>query len=370
MALDGRPLQSNPSGGVGRYLAGLIPQLAQEAELHLLVDAGRPGASLSPGAPIEVVPLSAPPGLPGLAWLEVAVAPWLRRFGGVFHATFNTLPLTFSGPSVLTLHDLATQLHPEDFRRLKRAVWRLYVRGSLRRAGAVTTVSEFVRGQIVEYFGLEPGRVRVVPDALDPVFDATRSAHAVALASSLGIEPPYIVAVGGAPRRGLPVAIEAWRLVRERLDRPLTLVVAGTATAPSEPGIVAPGFLEDKAWATLLAGAQALCYPTRYEGFGLPALEAAASGTPVVCAPIASLPEVLGEAGCWAAEPSPAAMAEVMIRLLTDADFHRERREAGLERARRSPSFAEAARTLLDAYREVAQRWAARPQDAGVRPPA
>lgn len=356
VALDGRPLQSNPSGGVGRYLQGLIPHLSQAVELHLLLDDRLPAAPVPICESTEVVRLSAPPRLPGLVWLEVAVAPWLRRFGGVFHATFNTLPLTFAGPSVLTLHDLATQLHPEDFRFLKRAAWRLSIRGSLRRASAITTVSAFIKDQIVDYFGIEPARVRVAPDALDPVFDADRTAQASALISHLGVTPPYVVAIGGAPRRALPVAVEAWRLARERLGRPLTLVVAGSAQAATEPGIVAPGFLDDEAWATLLAGAQALCYPTRYEGFGLPALEAAASGTPVVCAPVASLPEVLGEAGCWAPEPSAEAIAEVLTRVLTDPAFHRERRAAGLERARRSASFAQVAQTLLDAYHEAAAK--------------
>jgi alpha-1,3-rhamnosyl/mannosyltransferase len=163
-----------------------------------------------------------------------------------------------------------------------------------------------------------------------------------------------VVAIGGAPRRGLPVAIEAWRLVRQRLDHDIRLVVAGTDHAPAEGGIVTPGFLDDESWATLLAGAQALCYPTSYEGFGLPALEAAASGTPVICARVASLPEVLGDAGCWATEPEAEPMAEVMARVLSDRDFHRERREAGLEQARRSAGFAEVAQTMLGAYEEAA----------------
>jgi glycosyltransferase involved in cell wall biosynthesis len=353
VALDGRPLQSPRLGGVGRYLVGLIPYLAEETDVYVLLDARQPSVPARVSESAECISLRCPPGLPGLAWLELVVAPWLRRFDGVFHATFNTLPITSSGPSVLTLHDLATQLHPEDFRPLKRAAWRLNIRVSLSRADVITTVSRFVKNQIVDYFGLDPGRVRVAPDALDPVFDANRASDAPALISRLGITPPYLVAVGGAPRRGLPVAIEAWRLTKQRLGREVTLVVAGNSEASSEPGIVAPGFLDDESWATLLAGAQALCYPTRYEGFGLPALEAAASGTPVACARVASLPEVLGDAGCWVSEPSPQPMADALIRLLTDREFHGERRAAGLERARNSASFAEVAQTLVGAYRDA-----------------
>ncbi len=351
VALDGRPLQSEPLGGVGRYLAGLIPRLAADVDVHLLLDARRPVAPTHVEGRIERVRLAAPGRLPGLAWLEVGVSPWLRHFGGIFHGTFNTLPLAWRGASVLTLHDLAPQLHPEDFRPATRAAWRFYVRASLSRARVITTVSRFIKDQIIQYFGIEPDRVLVAPDALDPVFSPARTADAPALAQRLGITTPYVVAVGGAPRRGLPVALDAWRRTIHALGESATLVVAGEKALPPQPGIVAPGYLDDLSWATLLAGAQALCYATRYEGFGLPALEAAASGTPVVCARVASLPEVLGEAGCWAEAPSAEALADVLVRVLTDTEFHCQQREAGLERARAAPSFDRVAQTVLDAYR-------------------
>jgi alpha-1,3-rhamnosyl/mannosyltransferase len=353
VALDGRPLQSTPLGGVGRYLAGTIPILAEHAELFVLLDARRD----LPSAPLgraQLVRLSAPSTVPGLVWLELAVAPWLRRFRGVFHGTFNALPVSFRGRCVLTVHDLAPQLHPEDFRLSRRLTWRMNMRDAVPRARRLTTVSQFVKGQLVDYFGLAPEKIVVAPDALDPVFDPHRAAGAGDVARELGIAGPYIVALGGARRRGLPVAIGAWRLARQALGHSLTLAVLGEPSLPPQPGVVSLGYLEDELWATLLAGAQALCYPTRYEGFGLPALEAAASGTPVVCAPVASLPEVLGSAGCWAEEPSAEAMAAVLVRLLSDRHWHAERREAGVERARTAPSWKESAEVLAGAYERAA----------------
>jgi alpha-1,3-rhamnosyl/mannosyltransferase len=238
----------------------------------------------------------------------------------------------------------------------------LNIRASVGRARRITTVSEFVRGQILERFRVSPERVVVAPDALDPVFTPERAGQAPALAQELGIRLPYVVALGGAPRRGLAVAIEAWRRVNRELqgasgsyDRAaVALAVLGSPEVAPEPGLVPVGRLEDEAWATLLAGAQALCYPTRYEGFGLPALEAAASGTPVVCAPVASLPEVLGDAGCWAAAPTTAEIAPVLARVVSDRDWHRERREAGLRRAAQAPTWPRVAGVLLEAYRFAA----------------
>lgn len=354
VALDGRPLQREPLGGVGRYMAGTIPILAEHADLAVLLDGRQPLPQICLDDRVKQVALSAPPGVPGLGWLELAVAPWLRRFRGVFHATFNTLPLTCGRRTVLTLHDLAPQLHAEDFDPARRAAWRLWVRGSVSRAAAITTVSEFVKRQIVGYFRIDPARVLLSPDACDPLFHPGRAADAAALASKLGIETPYVVAVGGATRRGLPIAIDAWRQVTRRLERAVSLAVVGEPELRSEPGLVPLGRLDDESWATVLAGAQALCYPTRYEGFGLPALEAAASGVPVVCAPIASLPEILGDAGCWATAPSAGPIADVLVRLLTDERWHREQREAGLERARQAPAFSDSAATLLEAYGRAA----------------
>lgn len=350
VAIDGRPLQSEPLGGVGRYLAGAIPFLERQFRVVVLTDARGPRPAPSLPDEVDIVELAAPRGLPGLVWLELAVAPWLRDFDGVFHGSFNVAPLSTRRPLVLTLHDLAPQLHSDDFGLGTRGAWRLNIRAGVRRAKVITTVSQFVKNQIIQYFSLDPSRVLVAPDALDPRFAPERSAGALDLARSLEIRAPYVVALGGAPRRGLPEAVETWRRAKREIATDVTLVVVGESSLPSEPGLAPVGFLDDESWPTLLAGAQALCYPTRYEGFGLPALEAMASGTPVVCGRVASLPEVLGDAACWANEPSAEQMAGILARLLRDAEWHAERREAGLMRAHAACTWSQTAAVLAEAY--------------------
>lgn len=354
VAVDARMLQAEPLGGVARVMAGLLPALSEHVDLHLLLDARRPAPQDTVAPAATCVSLGAPRGVPGIGWLEVAVAPWLRRFTGVFHGIFNMVPLSSRVPAVVTVHDLAPQRHPDDFGAATRAAWRLWMRGSVRRARAILTVSDFVRDEIVDHFRAGRSRVFVARNAVDPVFSPDRARDAPGVLGSLGIAGPYVVAIGGAPRRGLPAAIAAWRHARALGAGVQLAVLGGEALAP-EPGLLALGRLDDRAWAAVLAGARGLCYPTSYEGFGLPALEAAASGTPVVCNRVASLPEVLGDAACWAADRSPQALGTLIARLAGDDAFRAERSAAVLEQAARWPTWSDAAEVVLHAYEQAAR---------------
>jgi glycosyltransferase involved in cell wall biosynthesis len=351
VAIDARRLQEQPLGGVGRWLANLLPHLVKEADIMLLTDGRRP--------PVEgSVPQSAlwlPAGLPEVVWVQVSAAWWLRSFTGVFHGTFNALPVAWRGPAVVSVHDLASVHHPEDFDQapLKRRLWTAQLRQSVAQAKVIHTGSAFIRDEILATYGVDPHRVVVEPHAVDPVFSPDRYQHGRELAARLGVESPYVIAMGGAPRRGLPVAIAAWEQAR-RAGAEHALIVIGPEVPPPQPGLVHAGRLPDDEWADLLAGATALCYPTRYEGFGMPALEAAASGVPVVCARVSSLPEVLGDAAQWCDQPTVSDMAAALIRLLSDEDRRIALRAAGLAQAARSSTWEQSARVVLDAYEMAA----------------
>jgi glycosyltransferase involved in cell wall biosynthesis len=345
VALDARRLQDVPLGGVGRSLAGVIDLLAAEVDLTLLTDARQPPIDTA----IAQHALRPPPRSPELVWMQWSVPRWLRHFDGVFHGTFNQLPLRTPVPSVVTIHDLSFELHPEGFGRGKRQAFCVQARHAARVASRILAPSEFTRDEIITHYGAEADRVAVTPWGVEARFgDACRAA----------VDAPaptrrYVVAMGGAPRRGLDVAIGAWRAVCNG-DAP-DLVVVGREQPPSEPGLIAAGGVDDREWARLLAGAAAFCYPTRYEGFGVPALESMASGTPVVCAPVASLPEVLGDAAEWCATPSVDAIAAGLRNVLHDPVRAAELRRRGLARAEAQPSWEHTADVMLRAYRDAAR---------------
>jgi alpha-1,3-rhamnosyl/mannosyltransferase len=341
LALDGRSLQRTPLGGVGRATAHVLPFLTNQVDIELLTAREQPPAEV--GLPEH--PLATP--WPGVAtgWLQWSAPRWLRGFGGIFHCPWYALPFVQPVPMVVTLHDLTFERHPEWFARGRRRSYATQARWAARTARAVITVSHFVADDIMATYGVPASRIFIACHAVDEVFRADRDATAVR--ERLGIRNPYVAAVGGNPRRRLDVALDAWRAVRR--DHALDLVVVGTDDLPDEPGVYG-GRLSDEDWADLLAGARALVYPTAYEGFGLPALEAAASGTPVICARVGSLPEVLGGAALWCDDLTAAAFAAELRRLLADDALARDVRAAGIERAMTGPSWRASAEQHLAAY--------------------
>lgn len=349
VAVDARRLQDRPLGGVGRWMANILPLVAAEADLTLLTDARRP--AVGGGWTEEALPI--PGFLPETAWLQVSAARWLRGFRGVVHGTFNMLPALCRLPSVVSIYDLAPRQHREDQSLGRQVVWRPQMRLAAHQAKRIVTISDFSRDSIVRLYRVDPDKVVIARPAVDPAFSPDRAAKAGIVLDRLGVDRPYVVAIGGARRRGLEVAVAGWRQARAT-GAEADLVVVGADAPPPEPGLHHAGRLDDAGWAAVLAGAEVLCYPTRFEGYGMPALEAAASGTPVVAARLGALPEVLGDAAAWIDEPTVDAVAGALLALLGDPARRQRLRVAGLARAAAAPGWDVAAATVLSAYRYAA----------------
>jgi len=254
------------------------------------------------------------------------------RVGHYQHA----LPLAARGRTVVTVHDLSFERDPELMPRRDRTVFKLVVPRTARKADRVVAVSERTRDDLIALYRLPPTKIRVIPHGVDPAFSP-----------SDGDGQGYLLFVGAVQRRKDPrSALEAAR------DLQLPLVVVGPEREPAVAGELRRlgadlrGYVEKGELAQLYRGAICLVVPSRYEGFGLPVLEAMASGTPVVAAPDRALVEVAGDAAVYA---DPRDLAGGILQAV---ERRTELRAAGLERAARF-TWAEAVRRTVDVYREL-----------------
>lgn len=254
---------------------------------------------------------------------------------------FNYIvPPRVSGRIVTTVHDMTYLRFPETMdaknrRRLKRGMW-----DSLERSDAVLVVSEFTKRELVELTDFPAERVHIVPDA-PSLTDETADFEKTA--AQFGIAGPYILYVGTIePRKNLVRLLRAFALLKREQGIPHRLVLAGGKgwlsedvyrTAQAMPDVVMTGYLTDAQKNALYRRADAFVFPSIYEGFGIPPLEAMTFGCPVVCANAASLPEVVGDAAELVDPLDEADIARGIYRVLSDPERARELSRKGPEQA-------------------------------------
>jgi glycosyltransferase involved in cell wall biosynthesis len=326
------------------HVAGLLRELAGTPGLRFAAVTRRPDL-----VPEGIEPVDLP------AWsqvlrMAVQLPRLLRRLRPALAHFQHSFPLACPCPAVVTVHDLSFERDPSLMSLRDRTIFRAVVPRSARRAARVLAVSEKTKRDLIELYDLPGDKIVVTPNGIDPVF------------SPDGPRPdgdPYALFVGALqPRKDPQAAIEALALLG---DGDLRLVLVGPdkgGRAEAERAAESNGLrgrvdfrghVPQQELAALYRGAACLVFPSRYEGFGLPVLEAMASGTPVVATTAGALPEVAGEAAILVDERNPVALAGGIERALAD----RERLvAAGLERAKQF-SWAETARRTLEVYGEL-----------------
>jgi glycosyltransferase involved in cell wall biosynthesis len=263
-------------------------------------------------------------------WLTTVLA---RRRPDVFYSPGFNAPPTCPVPFVFTVFDLIHLHVPEESGKGKRAYYHLHVKPAVRRARAVLTGSEYSRAQIVEWSGVDPGRVVVIRAAAGDAFTPAGEAHEAGY--------PYLLYVGNhKPHKNLARLLRAFAQVRE--DPSLRLLLAGTVepdlltlarTVGVADRLVFLGDVPDERLPALYRGAVALVFPSLYEGFGLPPLEAMACGTPVLSSLMTSLPEVVGDAAVAVDPLDVDSIASGIDRIVGDTQLRAELKARGLVRA-------------------------------------
>jgi glycosyltransferase involved in cell wall biosynthesis len=345
IAVDARPFEECPTG-VGRYLDGLL-----SAWLH-----ARPEDSfvlLSP-RPVHVpaslegrVSLFPSYALPGTIWLQTAAGPAARRAGAdAFLGSLGILPLACGLPGVATVHDLTPVLFPGWHSWKNRFGFTPFIGATVRRARRIAAVSEATRRDLVAAFPDAADKARVVYNGIEPEVPGAggEAPHA---------GRPYVLFVGTLePRKNVVRLVAAMETIWDRRPGFPDLVLAGgdgwgmggftkeIARSRHANRIALVGYLGAGERARWLKDARVFAYPSLYEGFGLPPLEAMAQGTPVVGSSASSLPEIMGSAGLL---PDPTSVPDVARALERANDDDAFRKRAAVEGPIRAASFTWAA---------------------------
>jgi len=298
-----------------------------------------------------------------IVW-EQLIQPLAARRAGLdlLHGMAFVGPLGSGCPSVVTIHDLSFLLYPQSFRPLNRLYLKLFARLSVRRARRVIAVSESTKRDAVKQYGVTPEQVDVVHNGVDPAFRPLPIDQVSAFRADRGLPERFILFVGTLePRKNIARLIQAYAQLPGA--RPPLLFVGGKGwfydeifalverlNLGAEVHFVGYVPTDDLPW--WYNAADLFVYPSLYEGFGLPPLEAMACGTPVVSSTASSLPEVVGQAGLLVEPTDTEGLAAAMERGLTNADLRARMRAMGLARAA-GFSWRETARRTVDSYRRA-----------------
>jgi glycosyltransferase involved in cell wall biosynthesis len=362
VGIDATPLLGARTG-IGRYVAGLIAELARQArgeQFTATAFSRAPASELRRVAPDSFATrgLRVPASLLHRLWATADVPPvsfWCGR-QDVFHATNFVLPPTGRAAGVLSVHDLSYLRHPDYVSPASLRFAELVPRG-LRRAEVVCALSITAAAEISAEYGVEPARIVIAAPGVDLEW-FTAEAPPEGERQRLGLPKDYLLAVGSLePRKNLPLLLEAHRRACAQDSSIPPLVLAGPTgwgprlgLADLPPGQVRLlGYLPDAVLRSVVAGARALVYPSRYEGFGLPPLEALAAGVPAIVSDLTVCREVLGSHARY----FPPTDADALADQLSLLSFEPAARQAGRDHAR-AWTWAGCAQAVLGAYRTAA----------------
>lgn len=362
-----------PSTGIARYVTDLTQALVRhhpEIDVILL----QPFAGELAGFP-DVARVALPgtrllPAMMALGPAEIAYAARTHRLD-IVHDPIGISPFfprsRSSWAKVVTIHDMVHFVYPETHARLTNFLFHRYMPRTLHSVDRIATVSDASKRDITRFYSVDPGRVTRIHCGIHERFQPQSQNEVARVCQTYQIDRPYLLAVGAIqPRKNLDAVLDSFVALRSQgVTR--QLVIVGPKVWKSEKiarriealgiddQIKLTGFVDDADLPALYTGADCFLFPSLYEGFGFPPLEAMACGTPVVASNASSLPEVIGEAGLLVDPHDIDALSRAIVRVLTEPAVAGRLRQAGMAQARRF-TWAAAAAAHAQLYHDVARR--------------
>ncbi|NHZ71810.1 MAG: glycosyltransferase [Aquificales bacterium] len=362
--------------GIGRYVSNLAQAMASllhsDEQLVLLRDSSQPSR------------WQLPPENKQVRWLQTAVSPFslaqqtqipkLLKNSTLYHSPYYLMPYRPGVPTILTVYDLIPQFYPEYASARARLLFRLTTQLALRTADHIIAISEATRQDFLASYKIDPERITAVPLAPAPHFHPQSPQHIQTIHHKYKLPDHYILYLGiNKPHKNLSQLIRAWQIVcqqlvvAQRLEESPTLVIAGawdnrypeakqlTSKLGLTEAVTFLGPVSDEDLPGLYAGADLFVFPSQYEGFGLPVIEAMACGTAVACAHTSSLPEVGGDAAAYFDPNDTADIAHTIIHLLQNEDERISRQQQGIQQAAQF-TWTKTAQMTIDLYRQTIRK--------------
>ncbi len=359
-------LERNASG-IGQYTLRLLEGLVATGHMPLVLQSGDWPPGLHPDG-YQVVRLPGSGLLPALLTLGQVQIGWQARRRGLklVHDPTGTIPLGLcKAKRVVTLHDAIPYVYPHVSTTMDRLVHHSWLPRAVKHVDAVITISQNSKKDLLEYLPIAEAKITVIAAAAGKHFQMMNEEKIAPALERVGVERPYILYVGSVePRKNLLRLLEAYQEVR-KWSQSWRLVIVGARnywkSSPVaqkvkdlglEGQVKFTGYIPDEDLPALYNGADLFCFPSLYEGFGLPVLEAMACGTPVVTANSSSLPEVAGEAALLVDPYNVTELAAAMRRVLEDPALAEDLRQKGLERVKQF-TWEKTARETIAVYEKV-----------------
>lgn len=349
---------AEPMVGSGQYLRHLIehlPHVGPQHEYVLFLPAyTHAEIPQIPHIAVDLVPTPFDKLHPKLAkiWYEQIELPRaaLRLAVDMLHVPYYAPPRRQLVPTVVTVHDLIPLILPVYRGSMVMRAYTALATSAVRRCRQLVAVSDHTRDDIIDILKVNALQVHTIYEGVAPDYQPQSEAQISQTLQRFNITQPYFYYIGGFDvRKNLTTLLRAFGRVRRRIEQPIKLVIAGnrpkvnSAFFPAlettildedlAADIIFTGRVSNAENAALFAGASAFVWPSTYEGFGLPPLEAMSCGTPVISSNTSSMPEIVGEAGILLPPHDTEAWAMAMLRMLNDQALNTEYRQRGLQRA-------------------------------------
>ena len=362
----------NAHSGIANYLLNLVLNLKKvdqrnEYVLFFGSEKNVPGQIAGAGVECNISKMPTTNQALKILWAHFMLPLKLKRMKiDLFHEPASAAPLFNSCNTVVTVHDIAYERIPHCYRFRDRAYFRALSKKGLERANRIIAVSHSTKNDIVDRYSISPGKIRVIYEGIDEIYrrlhDKERCKN---IRKFYKIDRDFILYVSGiTPRKNLVRLIKAFKILKDRKEIDSLLVFVGekawwseevfeeVKSSGMENDVIFCGYVPKEHLLCLYSEASVFVFPSLYEGFGLPVLEAMACGCPVVASNTSSLPEICGGAGLLFDPLDVEGLSDAIYRVITDSSLRQDLIEKGIERTR-AFSWRRSAEETLAVYSEA-----------------